>query len=396
MRALESLSQRLGDVFVANEGGSSNASRKENLVNEEGLPFVEIIEPVDELDTPSLTAASDEIINDHHPEPLSRLSEEAMVLNRQRRDKILQLLEEEEEREERRTKEQRNEELRRQRELARQEMEKRMVNQGYELEKRRRKSKDLEKRMAKALIGDSSNSEAKPKPTISPERQKKVTFAEPEPEGENHSESIRSKSRLTPPASRQPMKTEVIERAPAVIPPFERKPYGVAIEEQISQGLSSFNKHLPSPQSITFTSCDRDSDDESDLDDGLMDSTIPMESSDKDVSISAEVHRELTLEYQKRRSALKFDPNDVLMQLDPPKWNQENVPLKASLAQPPPKSTLSRFKESRIKQRIPKPSTREVGATFESVAIPHEILGNSIRMGKVIDGQLVGNDEETD
>lgn len=279
------------------------------------------MEPVDELDTPSLTTASDEIVNDHYPEPLSKISQEALALNRQRRDKILQMLEEEEEREERRTKEQRREELQRQRELARQEMEKRMLNQGFELEKRR-KSKELELRMAKALVGNSSNSKAKP--TTSSESQKKVTFAEPE--RENNSNPVQSNSRLTPPASRQPMKMEVIERAPVTSPhptsSFKHEPLRQTVEEHPSQRVSGSLKDVPSPQTITFTNYDRDSDDESDPDE-IMDSTFPVKSVDKDVSIPAEMHRELALEYQKRRAALKFDPGDVLMQLDPPKWNRE-------------------------------------------------------------------------
>ncbi|GJJ12532.1 hypothetical protein Clacol_006775 [Clathrus columnatus] len=339
-------------------------------LNEEGLPIVEIIEPVpDDLDTPSLTAATDEYeyIEDHYLEPLSNLSPEALALNRQRRDKILQMLEEEEERETRRTEQERRLELQRQRELARKQMEIRMLNQGFEIEKRR-KAKEVELRMAKALV-TSKSEDTELESTTTHNQKKTVTFVEP------HEDFPKTTSQSLSSSSKKPMKMTVIERTPVSMP----------VSGPSSAEKPSFAREkAASSRSIKFIDSGRDSDDELEPDNDT-NSTASMESFDEDIVLSAKLHRELALEYHTRREALASRGVDLSSQEKTKKtdWDQEDVPLEATLAKQPPKPSMSRFKGVDL-------------TTFGTAVLPPETLSNSVRMGKLVNGQLVASplDEE--
>jgi hypothetical protein len=255
------------------------------------------------LDTPSLSAATEEdevIEEDNYPEPISKLSPEALAISRQHRDKILDLLEQEEEREASKTRQEHQLDLNQKRDAARIEMKKRMLNQGVDLEKRRQ-SKELEKRMAKALIsglGEPEPVKNKALPKQPDGKIKKaVTFADHPSAGSEtiakSKEDVISwgdvipampptrKDRLT--SSRtQPMKMEVVERTSSL--------------------PSNSGSTQPELKTVDDTEPAQDSDDESDLE--MASETTILELENEDLVLSARRHRELALEYRRRREAL--------------------------------------------------------------------------------------------
>jgi len=314
------------------------------MVNEEGLPIVDISEPMDDLDTPSLTAATDYEEEDQLPRKFSQLSAEARNFERQRRDKILQLLEEEERREEERSLEEARVEHERQRQRTQEEMQKRMLNQGFELEKRR-KAREIEKKMAKALVGGFGESEVTPSITTGQGKKKSVSFAEP-PSGDGEHPSADSKvpgsswgaavaGRVPDPraASGQPLKFEVVEKRPPMMSKvqetaFPSDPPQVASPSSSSSPESSRPTQRDRP---SFANNPKDSDDESDMDDSS-DSTATLASEDEDAIFSAQHHRVLALEYHRRREALatsaeslSLEDKDFLEKTKPnyDNWEQE-------------------------------------------------------------------------
>ncbi|KAF8508370.1 hypothetical protein JB92DRAFT_3098010 [Gautieria morchelliformis] len=355
LQALQTVSERLGDILGDTDLPGDITRRNENgdLVNEEGLPIIDITEPIDDLDTPSLSAATedDEVIEeDNYPEPISKLSPEALAVSRKHRDKILDLLEQEEEREERKSHQEHQLEMKRKRDAARVEMQKRMLTQGSDLAKRR-EAKELEKKMAKALISGLGEPETvKSKVAVAQadgKTKKVVTFADPPSAGSEALPSTKqqaivpailpaSKSRTTG-LQKQPMKMEVVERNSLQAPVPTPGP------------LEKLNQREPT----------RDSDDESDLD-VASDNTVA-ESEEDDLVLSAQQHRELALEYHRRREALasnagamKIDDDEMLG--DGASWDKEEVPLDATA----------------------------------------DALAKSVKLGKLVDGQLVAGEDEQD
>lgn len=269
---------------------------------------------MDELDTPSLTAATDEIVEDHYPEHFRKLSPEALI----RRDQILQMLEEEEEREKWRTKDEHQARLQRKRELARTEMEKRMLNQGFELEKRRR-TKEVEVRMAKALVG---NAGEKARSVALGGQRKKVTFEEPCEEP--HSKPIQSSSRSASFPAKEPMKKDVIERTFVPTPLKDELPK-LLVDRRSLDGIprtGRSSKAMVLSRALTFMNNSPDSDDESEPD-----NDISVGSLNGDVALSAKMHCDLALEYHKRRETLMCHSVDLSAPVDPSNWNQEVFPL---------------------------------------------------------------------
>ena len=272
------------------------------MVNEEGLPIIDITEPIGDPDNHSLSAPTEyyEVIEeDNYPEPISKLTPEALAVSRKHRDKILDLLEQEEEREERRTYQELQLEIKRKREAARTEMERRMLTQGLDLEKRRQ-TKELEKRMAKALISGLGAAETVKSnvSSVHPGKTNKVvTFAEPPspeskatPNGKKQNEinwgdvvpgTLPARKGRVAGSHVQPMKMEVVERT----------------SPQSSDPVSTLR-----PLEKSDMEPAKDSDDESDL--GLSPDPIVLGSDDEDVVLSAQRHRELALEYHRRREAL--------------------------------------------------------------------------------------------
>lgn len=269
------------------------------------------------------------IEEDNYPEPISKMSQEALAISRKHRDKILDLLEQEEEREALKTRQERQLELARNREAARIEMQKRMLTQGADIEKRRQ-AKELEKKMAKALIsglGEHGTAKVKTPAEHSGSKTKKVvTFADPPPaDSETVSKVNREKmtnwgdvvpARLPPRKTRlassqtHPMKMEVVERK----------------SPRQSSNAASTPQLLPK---VEHTESARDSDDESDLE-VASDTTMP-EPEVEDV-LSAQHHRELALEYHRRREALTSSAGildmhdgfpDGVHSRDAANWNEE-------------------------------------------------------------------------
>ena len=270
---------------------------------------------MDDLDTPSLSAATedyDAIEEDNYPEPISKLSPEALAVSRKHRDRILDLLEQEEEREEHKSLQESQVEMKQKREAARVEMDKRMLTQGLDLEKRKQ-AKELEKKMAKSLVSGLGESETlNPKtPAAHPDGKAKkvVTFADPPSAG---SEVF--------PNPKQQNEINWGDVVPAMLPTWKRRvassqtqPMKMDVVERTS--LQSYNS-VSTPPSLEFlkdTEPAKDSDDESDL--GLSDPTV-LESENEDVVLFAQRHRELALEYHRQREALVSNAGTLNLEND--------------------------------------------------------------------------------
>ncbi|KIJ35750.1 hypothetical protein M422DRAFT_51366 [Sphaerobolus stellatus SS14] len=416
LRALRTVSGRLGEILDqsgVNDGTHRNESGE--LVNEEGLPIIDISEPVDELDTPSLTYAT-EYEEDTMPQRLTELAPEEREVERFRREKILQMLEAEEQREEQRSREEARKEMERARERIQEEMQKRMLNQSIELEKRRH-AREMEKKMAKALI--SGLGEPEPATSSGQAKKKSVSFAEPPPSdkdhhsvetrvplGSNWADAVAGRIPTRLNAARDPMKLEVVEKHPPVKTGVtERKPPSKT--EEMSIDPASPSPETSKRERLKFVETAKDSDDESDMNDASSDSTVSLGSENEDVILSAEEHRKLALEYHRRREtlaastgSLSLEDNELFSNKkpDPNNWEQEDVPLDATLVHPPPKPPVSKFKASLTESNdisTAGPSTQPVnGATFGKVVLPPDALRNNIRMGKLVDGQLVASPED--
>ncbi|KAF8590081.1 hypothetical protein K439DRAFT_1657635 [Ramaria rubella] len=418
LQALQSVSERLGDILGDISGDGTRPDSGE-LVNEEGLPIIDITEPVDELDTPSLSAATeDEVIEeDHYPEPISKLTSEALAVSRRHRDKIFELLEEEEEREERRSRREHTLELEQKREAARAEMQRRMMSQGVDLEKRRR-AKELERKMAKALISDLGRLDpAVPTTSTSfPQHKqtKSVTFADLPP-------SVGSK---TPPKDEQRRGIDWGDVVPGRLPAkrnrlsnAQTQPMKMeVVERSLSDSRTKFMSTSLLSESSNLKDSLRDSDDESGSENAsVSDSTVALEPDVDDVVLSAQRHRELALEYHRRRQALAsnagalhIDDTGLLNQgCQTVNWDQENVPIEATLAHSQSKPSISKFKASLPAATREKPFAlpNEVssGGTADSLPVilgtsvlPSDALAKSIKLGKLVDGNLTAGPEEED
>lgn len=231
------------------------------------------------------------MIEDNYPEPISKLSLEALAVSRKHRDKILNLLEQEEEREALKTHQEHQLELKRKRDAARIEMQKRMLDQGVELEKRRSR-KELEKNMAKALVSGLGGPEPAKNKDYGQHHdgkvKKAVTFADqPSASSEAIAKSKKDAISWAPSNDRlassrtQPMKMQVVERTSSL-------PSSVLTRQELTKQDD--------------TELAGDSDDESDVE-VASDTTIP-EFEDEDVVLAAQRHRELAMEYHRRREAL--------------------------------------------------------------------------------------------
>ena len=293
------------------------------LVNEEGLPIVDISEPLDAI-IPPYPAVTDEVplpnipnetlfLHDGDPPPLSSLTREHRESLNARRDRILDQLEAEEEQE------RLKEEERERREML-DEYEKRQALAASDKE-RKLAAKELQKKMAKALMKDFMSSKGKqvaPDPSSSaastsvddvkdPKTKKTVKFAEDvnSPEsGFTQSETKGSVVQLgdvsvssskvgiprvrlkSEEIKRQPMRLEVVERQPGMKQPDERD------SDDESSPDEEGNAH--SDDAFTQSLEDEDS-----------------EGSDFDLS-KAHLQREVALEYIRLRDSIGSEAKEVL------------------------------------------------------------------------------------
>ncbi|KAJ7632835.1 hypothetical protein FB45DRAFT_913662 [Roridomyces roridus] len=347
--AARKLSEKLSELHLMGDGDENSQPRDEqgNLLNEEGLPIIEIAEPMNASDVPSPSSL---FPDEDPPIPVSRFSVSEQERRRRERDRILDILEAEERKE-------LNQEDRFSPEGKQEILHKR--KQAAEKEVARLKAaKDMQKKMGKALLkGLSSSSQEQTVPTQPTEAtpRKSVKFAEEEtqewgdviparlrPSG---GPSLMSNAK----ADANPMKLHVVERFPGKLTPDE------------PEADSDDESEPPDSEGDDGFASDEELADEVDLD-------------------FAQQQRELTLEYHtgrvKMAETMKFqslDENEVA-----PKTAEE------SLTQPSRKPTISQFQATRLAA-----SSQSLGGK----AVSGQTFQRAIRMGKLdSDDRLVGGD----
>ena len=285
----------------------SVANSQIQLLNEDGLPIIDISEPINE--DPQISASPSprqEFIS------FSLLPPDERERRQREREHILDLLEEEERlqqlQEEKDAEEKRKEAIRKRKESAKADLE--------QLKARR----ELQKKMGQALVchakrtGENrQNGDAPLKPRVtSPVTKKTVSFADtPAVEIDERSRQasirqpdwgdvtpgrLRAQSRIplvsTAEAQKYPMKTHVVERRPTATPatPFHNDADSDD-ESPSTEYLSPHTEHDSSDGEDRPSSCDTDLSDDEPLEERF----------DYD---AAQHYREISLEYRKKRHAI--------------------------------------------------------------------------------------------
>ncbi|KAK0441838.1 hypothetical protein EV421DRAFT_1810296 [Armillaria borealis] len=394
--ALQRLSEKLtefsGAVDAAKDTLNANRGGEPHL-NEEGLPIIDINEPDLEVGSSSNMPLAEPDLT-----PLSSLSPGELEVRKRERDRILDMLETEEEMLERKTnevaKERRREALQDMKEISREgvknfaetrDMQKKMgkallrnmaeAREKEEKEKAEKEAEDLKKEKAKAKKGP----------------QKTVTFAEPEKEEDEeepepmHEWGDVAQGRLTAAKrptllsklndSTLPMKMSVVERAPGQSNPPPEPP----------QILADSDDESEPPLSEGGSSSDNPSDGDEEVEDGF----------DMDY---AQHQREIALEYHKKRQTIG---RDVSLAMRSHTHEEDEDQEQPSSSAPRKKTPLSHFKSERLASSYgasspsssPSPASQSLGAAVLPVS-GAETLRNAVRIGKLdSDNRLVGGAE---
>ncbi|PBK92844.1 hypothetical protein ARMGADRAFT_1063081 [Armillaria gallica] len=395
--ALQRLSEKLtefsGVVDAAKDTLNANSGGEPQL-NEEGLPIIDINEPDLEVGSSSNVPLSEPDLI-----PLSSLSPGELEVRKRERDRILDMLETEEEMLERKTKEvateRRRETLQNMKEASREgvkdfaqtrEMQKKMgkallrnmaeAREKEAKEKMEREAEDLKKEKAKAKKGP----------------QKTVTFAEPEKEEDEeeaaelmHEWGDVAQGRLTSAKrstllsqlndSTLPMKMSVVERAPGQSNPPPEPP----------QILADSDDESEPPLSEGGSSSDNPSDGDEEVEEGF----------DMDYALH---QREIALEYHKKRQTIG---RDVSLAMRSHTHEEDEDQEQPSSSAPRKKTPLSHFKSERLASSYgassPSSSSSPASQSLGAAVLPvsgAETLRNAVRIGKLdSDNRLVGGAE---
>ncbi|KAI0082830.1 hypothetical protein K474DRAFT_1767595 [Panus rudis PR-1116 ss-1] len=410
----EKLGELLGDDGLPSDiADGTKRNEKGELVNEEGLPIIDINEPLAfNESTTTLPPPSTGNFDDPDLLPLWALSPAEKARRKAERERILDLLEEEE----------RVQQAREQaaiRERLKVEMEKRKEAGKAELE-RLKKARDLQKKMGRALVRSvvhapeddkkeaTTSQELKDQSTDGTSKTKKsVTFADDADDASKEAKDSSSGDTSTPKSSgktplqiksdKMPMKMEVVERMPAgkqpppravpeTLPKTEHKDKPVIDDEN---SPSKREDKTVGKEKYPWVDADS-SDDEADDRDG--DEDVRWEEDDLDF---AQHQREIALAYYEKRATIGSQASSAMRAHthDENEWDQPDVPLDASLASEPPKPPVSKFKQSLL--------TRSATTTLASHSLGQAVLPvsqssalkSAVRMGKLEDGKLVGGEE---
>ncbi|VDB82756.1 unnamed protein product [Peniophora sp. CBMAI 1063] len=370
------------------------------LLNEEGLPIIDITEPVAGPDASSAPEESFTVPDAPvTPLPTFALPEDERAREHAEMDEFFDMLEEEEEIETAR-------DVEREQQRAREEHARRKANAAKELE-RLRKAKEMQKKMGKALLGGLSE-EPSPSPTATEEHHgetsaktgKKVAFAEGTAEEKPTTGTLTPGFRAV--HSGQPMKFQVVERRPA-------KPSQIASLPPQATQVDSDDESAPgspvpadsddggaihSDHESPLTSEHELSDDEIEEDPVLED----------DIDIDEAAHqREVALAYYEKRASLgqeaaramsahSHEPHQGEHTGDD-EWDQPDVPLEATLSQPAPK-IASRFKSSRVQKAFNTsvPSSTPSTSLGASILPEGTSVKGAVRLGKLDGDKLVGGE----
>ncbi|KAI0807718.1 hypothetical protein C8Q74DRAFT_1189355 [Fomes fomentarius] len=421
------ISDKLGELLGEDAmPDMSQRNEKGELVNEEGLPIIDIVEPVPANERPSSgnapTLDSDLI-------PLWALSPAEKTRRRVERDRVLDMLEEEE-------RAQREQDEEEEREHFKAELEKRKQAAEAEMEALK-KAREMQKKMGKALLRNiavAREKEEKEQQTLEEtEKQareerrklkpkKSVTFADLPPDHEYQpansvpmpppfdwgdvspatlqpggKSSLVTKSQM----SKGPMRMNVVERVPGRIPRGPKSPppptqkdsddeseTGSPVPADSDEGEFIVADHSDSEDALPPGS--QDDSDESDY--GVSEDNEPIEWDDEGYDF-ARHQREIALEYYKKRAIVGAEALAAMRNhehTDENEWNQPVVPLDATLASSPPKPDVSRFKAERVSaSTLP---SQSLGASILP-ASQSSTLKAAVKLGKLEGNKLVGGDE---
>ncbi|KAH8106821.1 hypothetical protein BXZ70DRAFT_915252 [Cristinia sonorae] len=403
------ISDKLGDIFgedpqIIDDGTKRN--EKGELVNEEGLPIIDINEP-DVAFTDAAHAVTDSSFDDPDLLPQWTLSPEEKARRKAERERLLDILEEEErleaEREEMSERERFQEDLERRKLAARSDLE--SLKKAKELQKKMGRalvrnvieSKEKKDQEAAQELKDAEAARAAGKPLKS---KKSVTFAVDVPQDGSDDQSIgtagnwedviparMNKGHAPIWASKQPMKMDVVERNTAASlrspPPRVSAPEPDSDDESVPEGAD---------EDEDYTAGADGSDHESN---GFLDDEEPVSDWDDEQFDSARLQREIALEYFEKRktfgsqvtSAMRAHTHEEVEN----EWDQPIVPAEATLASPPPKPPVSKFKASLGAPKTSTLASHSLGA-YVIPSSQTQVLQRAIRYGKLENGQLVGGE----
>ncbi|KAL6305281.1 hypothetical protein BKA93DRAFT_779147 [Sparassis latifolia] len=425
------ISDKLGEILGDEELGADGGQRrneKGELVNEEGLPIIDIREPMADASSPIASAISPEhIFDDPDLLPPWALSPAEKARRRAERERILDLLEEEEHAEQ-----ERDEAANRERWLA--ELERRKEAAKAEMDSLK-KARDLQKKMGRALLRNVTETrEREEKERAEREKEereerekrlkvkpkKSVSFAEPpvSEEDEVGKSETRSgwgsvalgrlerkgKSPLMTKAEmdKQPMRMHVVERHPGAM--------GASQSQALSDNQDSDDESVPGPPVLADSdegdvinsdhsedhedhpSAHSDSED-TEAEPNAEDEPVVWDEEELDY---ARHQREIALAYYEKRATITSDVASAMRAHTHDEaendWDQPEVPLDATLASAPPKSSISRFKAEH--------SSGTSSSSLASHSLGPSVLPSSqssslnraVRMGKLVNGQLTGGE----
>ncbi|KAF8559653.1 hypothetical protein OG21DRAFT_1600308 [Imleria badia] len=391
---LRTLSEKINEILGDGaDPGPTQGNQPSQLLNGDGLPIIDISEPVNEdpqiSSSPSPTLEQELI-------PFSLLPPDERERRRRERNRILDLLEEEERlkhlQEERDAEEERKEAIRKRKESAKAELE------------QLKTARELQKKMGQALVrhakGTGENKQDGDAPTplkpqvTSPVAKKTVSFADaPAMEADERSQQasirqpdwgdvtpgrLRAQNRIplvsTAEAQKYPVKMHVVERRPTATPPSPFHNDADSDDESPSAGyLSPQTEHDSSDGGDRPSSSDDDLSDDEPLEDGF----------DYD---AAQHHREIALEYHKKRHAIGAETARAMAEHTLYDYEEHET----SNGQLP----LSRFRADRMGVAYDK-SHGPVSSSIGQTVIPasrQKSLRNSVRLGKLENDQLMGGD----
>ncbi|KAJ7085801.1 hypothetical protein B0H15DRAFT_846429 [Mycena belliarum] len=384
---VQKLSEKLKEL-VGDSAGESNDEGQ--LLNEEGLPIIDITEPLQALDSPLTSTIPEE----EPPIPIAVLPLSEQERLRRERDQILDMLEEEEQAERAKvdasTQEQRQEILRKRKKAAQDELD------------RLKAAKDMHKKMGKALLrglstpGEENTSTAPsvpvPDPAVAvesytPTPRKSVKFADAAIEVETPLNAQQSNTpdwgdvvpaRLRPNSGRfitnaqsdaHPMKMQVVERIPG--------------KHQLDRPQPDSDDESEPPESPTAA--------DSEEDEGFMSDEGLAEEADVDY---AQHQREILLEYHTKRAKMAETTSDAMKSHAHAQDSVSHTP-DDSLNQPARKPAISHFQANRLTSSynaaVPA-SSKSLGAHVLP-ASSARTLQRAIRVGKLdSENRLVGGE----
>ncbi|KAJ3965709.1 hypothetical protein EV361DRAFT_938078 [Lentinula raphanica] len=458
--ALQRLSDRLSEMLGADvvrdafayrdQEGQANGTRNETLLNEEGLPIIDITEPdaipgqSSSQSNVSATPSQNNPIASLEEAPLvnlSTLSASERDLRKRERERILDMLEAEEVLADRRERE-------KERQERREALDKRREDGKTERE-RLLELKETHKKMGKALLrsvvsnDDHEGEEAKQpstpsSPTPSPSKEpgktpeikkKSVSFAaddeveavspEPSPKpsqdivdwGDVSQGRLRSKPKTLPVRDSYARQSEQLMKLQVV----ERSPNG---QSNPSRNNDSTQPPPPPPSTSKIQIIDAptgDSDDESDVDSPLLDDEPVLEDSDTEHSDVepgnsdldeetdwdfAQHQREIALEYHQKRDKIGRETAAAFINHTHPS-DQEPSDVQISSDQPKPASSISQFRANRMASSYAVANNVSASSSSTSTStlptmIPADsarTLQNAVRLGRLDEqGRLVGGE----